>query len=260
MRDLLDSALTSLRYEPSEKRLRTYLDGEPVADTINGLAGVGAAALGPDLRGAAGRLRGAAGIGGAGRRTCRLARAGPDESLYGAYLYRRDVRRHCRCAAMPVGGVPARRSGPGRLISPSTSARSNGARKTSRSSRTRTTRSNASTSSPAPDMSASSRTAGCWPSRRGRCCCSRPRCRSGSTFPPADVAVDLESTDTVSDCAYKGRASYFRRRMVPPTSRGPTAIRFARPSPSGITSRSSTSGSTSSSMASPQRPVTPFSD
>ena len=37
MRDLLGSALTSLRYEPTEKRLRIHLDGEPVADTIDGL-------------------------------------------------------------------------------------------------------------------------------------------------------------------------------------------------------------------------------
>jgi uncharacterized protein (DUF427 family) len=37
MRDLLDGALGSLRYEPTEKHLRLYLDGELVADTINGL-------------------------------------------------------------------------------------------------------------------------------------------------------------------------------------------------------------------------------
>jgi uncharacterized protein (DUF427 family) len=37
MRDLLGSALQSLRYEPTEKRLRIYLDEEPVADTIDGL-------------------------------------------------------------------------------------------------------------------------------------------------------------------------------------------------------------------------------
>jgi uncharacterized protein (DUF427 family) len=37
MRDLLGSGLTSLRYEPTEKRLRIALDGEPVADTVNGL-------------------------------------------------------------------------------------------------------------------------------------------------------------------------------------------------------------------------------
>jgi hypothetical protein len=37
MRDLLDDALGSLRYEACEKRLRLYLDGELVADTINGL-------------------------------------------------------------------------------------------------------------------------------------------------------------------------------------------------------------------------------
>jgi uncharacterized protein (DUF427 family) len=36
-RDLLSSALPSLRYEPTEKRLRIHLDGEPVADTVNGL-------------------------------------------------------------------------------------------------------------------------------------------------------------------------------------------------------------------------------
>jgi hypothetical protein len=29
MRELLGSALTSLRYEPTEKRIRIYLDGEP---------------------------------------------------------------------------------------------------------------------------------------------------------------------------------------------------------------------------------------
>lgn len=37
MRDLLGGALPSLRYEPTEKRLRMYLDGELVADTVDGL-------------------------------------------------------------------------------------------------------------------------------------------------------------------------------------------------------------------------------
>jgi uncharacterized protein (DUF427 family) len=37
MRDLLGSALTSLRYEPTEKHLRISLDGEAVADTVDGL-------------------------------------------------------------------------------------------------------------------------------------------------------------------------------------------------------------------------------
>lgn len=37
MRDLLGSELQSLRYEPTEKRLRVYLDGEAVADTVDGL-------------------------------------------------------------------------------------------------------------------------------------------------------------------------------------------------------------------------------
>jgi uncharacterized protein (DUF427 family) len=37
MRDLIGGALPSLRYEPTEKRLRIYLGDEPVADTINGL-------------------------------------------------------------------------------------------------------------------------------------------------------------------------------------------------------------------------------
>ena len=37
MRELLGGALTSLRYEPTEKRLRIDLDGEPVADTVGGL-------------------------------------------------------------------------------------------------------------------------------------------------------------------------------------------------------------------------------
>ena len=37
MRDLLGSELRSLRYEPTEKRLRVYLGGEPVADTVDGL-------------------------------------------------------------------------------------------------------------------------------------------------------------------------------------------------------------------------------
>lgn len=36
MRDLLGGALGSLRYEPTEKRLRAYLDGELVADTGHG--------------------------------------------------------------------------------------------------------------------------------------------------------------------------------------------------------------------------------
>lgn len=37
MRELLGGALTSLRYEPTEKRLRIHLDGDPVADTVDGL-------------------------------------------------------------------------------------------------------------------------------------------------------------------------------------------------------------------------------
>jgi uncharacterized protein (DUF427 family) len=37
MRDLLADALGSLRYEPTEKRLRAYLDGAPIADTVDGL-------------------------------------------------------------------------------------------------------------------------------------------------------------------------------------------------------------------------------
>ena len=37
MRNLLDGALGALRYEPTEKRLRAYLDGVPVADTLHGL-------------------------------------------------------------------------------------------------------------------------------------------------------------------------------------------------------------------------------
>jgi uncharacterized protein (DUF427 family) len=37
MRDLLGRALPSLRYEPTEKRLRIYLDGQLVADTVDGL-------------------------------------------------------------------------------------------------------------------------------------------------------------------------------------------------------------------------------
>lgn len=37
MRDLLGGALTSPRYEPTEKHLRISLDDEPVADTVDGL-------------------------------------------------------------------------------------------------------------------------------------------------------------------------------------------------------------------------------
>ena len=37
MRDLLADILPSLRYEPTEKRLRIDLDGKPVADTVDGL-------------------------------------------------------------------------------------------------------------------------------------------------------------------------------------------------------------------------------
>lgn len=37
MRDLLGAALPSLRYEPTEKRLRMCRDGELVADTVDGL-------------------------------------------------------------------------------------------------------------------------------------------------------------------------------------------------------------------------------
>jgi hypothetical protein len=37
MRELLAGALPTLRYEPTEKHLRIDLEGEPVADTIDGL-------------------------------------------------------------------------------------------------------------------------------------------------------------------------------------------------------------------------------
>lgn len=37
MRDLLGSALQALRYEPTDKRLRVYLNNEPFADTVNAL-------------------------------------------------------------------------------------------------------------------------------------------------------------------------------------------------------------------------------
>ena len=37
MRDVLGGALPSLRYEPTDKQLRVYLNGAPVADTVNGL-------------------------------------------------------------------------------------------------------------------------------------------------------------------------------------------------------------------------------
>ncbi len=37
MRELFGGALTALRYEACEKRLRVDLDGEPVADTVDGL-------------------------------------------------------------------------------------------------------------------------------------------------------------------------------------------------------------------------------
>jgi uncharacterized protein (DUF427 family) len=37
MRDLLGGALQSLRYEPTDKRVRIYLNEEPIADTVNGL-------------------------------------------------------------------------------------------------------------------------------------------------------------------------------------------------------------------------------
>jgi len=36
MRDLLGGALPSLRYEPTEKRLRIHLDGEPVDVIVDG--------------------------------------------------------------------------------------------------------------------------------------------------------------------------------------------------------------------------------
>jgi uncharacterized protein (DUF427 family) len=37
MRDLLGGALQSLRYEPTDKRLRIYVGEEPVADSVDGL-------------------------------------------------------------------------------------------------------------------------------------------------------------------------------------------------------------------------------
>jgi uncharacterized protein (DUF427 family) len=37
MRDVLGGALPTLRYEPTDKQLRVYLNGAPVADTVHGL-------------------------------------------------------------------------------------------------------------------------------------------------------------------------------------------------------------------------------
>ena len=57
--------------------------------------------------------------------------------------------------------------------------------------------------------SGSRSTARCWPRATGRWRCSSRTCRRAGTCPREDVVAELEPTDTVTRCPYKGTASYY---------------------------------------------------
>ena len=221
MRALLGGALTSLRYEPTEKHLRIHLDGELVADTVDGLLVWEPHRLVPTY--AVPHADVTAGLESAGR---------VDDLPGPSPLFPNESRSPCivaqaRCSTWSSVRSDAPRQHSGRTIptwpaiSPLTSACSTGMRKTSRSSPTRTTRSNASTSSPVPGTSASSGRDGCWPSHQGRYWCSKLCCRPGSIYrPPTSSSISSRATRSATAPTKAGRR-ISRCRTVPRTSRGP---------------------------------------
>jgi uncharacterized protein (DUF427 family) len=217
MRDLLDGALGSLRYEPTEKRLRISLDGELIADTIDGLLVWEPRRLVPTY--AVPRADFMAQLESVGRvdrlselpilvptnpfathtctgeifdvliggRRCRSAAFRPDDPDLAGYLSVDFSAFEWREEDEPIVSHP---HDPFKRI----------------------------------DILAGSRHVRIESGGRLLAESSRPLLLFETSLPtrfylpPADVVVDLEPTDTVSDCAYKGRASYF---AVPS---GPTDI------------------------------------
>lgn len=194
MRDLLGSALTTLRYEPTEKRLRVHLADALVADTLDGRLVWEPGRLVPtyavprsdvsvplrpaDRAGPAHTCAGTAfDVVTGGARAAAAAFAPDDPDLAGYLILDFNAFDWCE-EDEPVVAHPH---------DPFTRI----------------------------DILAGDRHVRI--ERRGRILAesSRPlllfetRLPVRWYLPPADVVVDLEPTDTVSYCAYKGRASYF---------------------------------------------------
>jgi uncharacterized protein (DUF427 family) len=122
-------------------------------------------------------------------------------------LHRRDARRDRRRSALPGGGVPAGRSGPGRYLTFDFSAF------------TWREENEPIVSHPHDpfkriDILASSRQVRIEWEGRLLAESARPLLLFETLLPirfylpRADITVDLEPSDTISDCAYKGRAAY----------------------------------------------------
>ncbi|EUA56398.1 bacterial regulatory s, tetR family protein [Mycobacterium xenopi 4042] len=165
MSDLLGGVLASLRYEPTEKRLRVCLDDELVADTRRGLLVWEPRRVVPTYAVPVSDLS-------ARLEHVETAAHPGDQPLLDPPSRPPRTAALARCSTSWSTTCGARRPRSGQTIpiwptmSCLTSARSSGGKKTSRSWRTRTTRSNASTSWPAPATSGWSCRAGCWPHRR----------------------------------------------------------------------------------------------
>jgi uncharacterized protein (DUF427 family) len=208
MRDLLGGALNSLRYEPTEKRLRMYLDGELVGDTVNGLLVWEPRRLVPtyalpqaDFAGAlesVGRVDDVSDLPVlvptnpfaahsctgemfdvlAGARRCPSAAFRPDDPDLAGYLTVDFSAFDWREEDEPIVSHP---HDPFRRI----------------------------------DILAGSRHVRIESDGQLLAESSRPLLLFETGLPtrfylpPADLVVDLQPSDTVSDCAYKGRASYF---------------------------------------------------
>lgn len=208
MRDLLNGALSSLRYEASEKRLRMYLGDDVVADTVNGLLVWEPRRLVPTyaipVRDFAAQLTSAGRVDELadlpvlvptnpfaahsctgemfdieiGGRRCPLAAFAPDDPDLAGYRTVDFSAFAWREEDEPVVSHP---HDPFKRI----------------------------------DILAASRHVRVEVHGRLLAESSRPLLLfetglpSRFYLPPADVMVELEPTATVSDCAYKGRASYF---------------------------------------------------
>ncbi|UMB69331.1 DUF427 domain-containing protein [Mycobacterium paraterrae] len=208
MRDLLDDAVSSLRYEPTAKRLRLYVDGELVGDTVDGLLVWEPRRLVPTYAipvadfvatlTSAGRVREIADLPvlvptnpfaahsttgemfdvTVGGRRRELAAFKPDDPDLTGYVTVDFSAFEWREEDEPIVSHP---HDPFKRI----------------------------------DILASKRHVRIESDGRLLAESSRPLLLFETGLPtrfylrPTDVVVDLERTDTVSDCAYKGRASYF---------------------------------------------------
>ena len=219
MMDLLSGNLDTLRYEPTAKRVRVCVGGEPVADTCEARLvweprrvvptyAVPITALTAQLV-PAGAESGAdedVGV----RLPAISSRPILDPTVPSTPTHVRAPRSTSSPAKRPA---PRRRSGPTTPTSPTTSSssstRSNGVRRTNRWSATRMTRSAASTSCAAAATSASSWTARLLAETQRPMLLFETLLPVRFYLPREDVAVRLEPSDTASYCAYKGRASYY---------------------------------------------------